>query len=402
MSGTVAGATDERTNRLLRVGGGPAQTEGPPSPAAALTRAGPPDDGRRGAPRLTVAPSLASARCWDAFAQACDASFWSSRGGAWMWQFKLHARFRLRFFDLILTMPTGERCKIGQCAVGLGPRLRVIADGLTLKPDYADLWPVAMESLLGHLGPGRYVYGSFWSTEVPRHRAILRLPHTRVVAVRRLVVEAIDLKRAERWSDFLGRVSRNIVRNARGFHQAHADRRFIVRHGVGCLTLLPKAIRLRRRMYDRKRIAFSQTRAVVSYVMRSLLLRRYVLMRVTVAGRRVLASAGTVAFGESVSFLDGASAPTPAGAGWDVLLHAIEDAHRSGRTRFQLGYTDVTDEFDGGDWVSPVRYRRDCRARAIETSLFAFDFAVEGAGDRSIPPVLLERTDPCWTGEARA
>lgn len=401
MIGLVADGTFGRVIRHLRAGG--PTLAGPISAQAPLKRArAGPEDGRPwGAPRLTVAPSPVSAQDWDAFAQACDASFWSSWGGAWMWQLKLHARFRLQRFDLLLTTPTGERRKIGQCAVGLGTRLRVVSDGLVVRPEYAHLWPAALESLLRHLGPGRYVYGSYWSLEPPRHQAILGLPDIRVVAVRRLVVESVDLPERGQWPDFLRRISRNVVRNARSFSQAHAERRFIDRHGAGCLMLLPAMIRLRARMYDRKNVAFSRTRAVVNYVLRSLLLRPYGSMRVTAVGRRLLAAAGTVAFGRSVFFLDGASASHPAGAGWDVLLHVIEDAHRSGRTRFLLGYTDVPEAFDGRAWESPVRYRRDCRAQGIETSLFAFDFAVEGGGDRTIPPILLERTDPFWTAEAR-
>ncbi|WP_342152762.1 hypothetical protein [Methylorubrum sp. SB2] len=398
MIGTVADEAYGRVIRLLRAGG-PPFAEAPLKPAAAPARAGP--DDARPPERLTVVPSTASAPEWDAFAQGCDASFWSSWGGAWMWQLKLHAVFRLRRFDLILTMPTGERRKIGQCAVGVGRRLRVVSDGLVLRPEHADLWPAAMEALLRHLGPGRTVYGSFWSLEPPRHAAITALPDIRVVAVRRLVVEAVDLRPAEPWPDFLRRISRNVVRNAKSFGQAHAGRRFIERHGARCLTLLPAMIGLRARMYDRKQVGFSRTRAVVNYALRGLLLRPYVAMRVSVVGRRPLAAAGTVAFGPSVAFLDGASASHPAGAGWDVLLRVMEDSHRAGRARFLLGYTDVPEDYAGPAWESPVRYRRDCRARGIETSLFAFDYAVAGGGDRTLPPILFERTDPCWTGEAR-
>jgi len=399
MFGMVADGAGGRVIRL-RWTDDAASVGAPPRPSAAPARAGPDDAVPRDAPCLTVAPSPASARDWDAFAEGCDASFWSSWGGAWMWQLKLHIWFRLRRFDLMLTTPKGERRKIGQCAVGVGTRLRVVSDGLVLQPEYAHLWPAAMEALLGHLGPGRTVYGSFWSLEPPRHRAILDLPDIRVVAVRRLVVEAIDLRPDEPWPDFLRRISRNVVRNAKSFGQAHADRLFITRHGAGCLSLLPAMIRLRGRMYDRKRLGFSRTRAVANHVLRSLLLRPYVSMRVTTVGRRRLAALGTVAFGSSVAFLDGASAPSPAGAGWDILLHTIEEAHRTRRARFLLGYTDVPEDYAAEVWESPVRYRRDCRARAVETSLFVFDYALDEADDRPLPPLLFERTDPCWTGTA--
>ncbi|WP_187371456.1 hypothetical protein [Methylobacterium oryzihabitans] len=346
---------------------------------------------------VTVVPSAATPAEWDRFAQDCDASFWGASGGMRMWQLKLHGLFRLRRLDVVLARG-GERRKIGQCAVGVGLRLRVFSDGLQLRPGDAALWPAAMRAVIDALGPGRYVYGSFWSLEAPRERALAALPGVTLVAARPLAVEAVEFGRFATWDECLRAVSRNVVRNARKARAAEPPPVLHQRAGLRALGLLPALLRLRGSMYGRKAVPFSRARAAATYLLRCGLLGRRAGAALLCADGAPLAAAGTVGFGRNLFYLDGGSSEVRPGAGWYLLLHLMQQwqaAHPGGR--FVMGYTDLAAEMPPDGWVSPVRYRQDCRVTATRTSIVAFDVGGPAPGG-AIPALLLDRTLPCWTG----
>ncbi|WP_019904397.1 hypothetical protein [Methylobacterium sp. 77] len=344
---------------------------------------------------IKVVPFMGSTEDWERFAQACDASFWCAGGGMRMWQMKLHSLFHLRRFEVFAVRRGAGECKIGQCAVGIGPRIKAFSDGLHLLPAFAPLWPKAMKAVLDTLGPGRYVYGSFWSTEEPRERMLEAMTGVELVASRPLAVEAVDFARWPQWDDFLKTISKNVLRNARKSSVTEMP----ARSGAEAVLSLPVALGLRGTMYNRKSIAFSQSWAAAGYVLRCLMLHRHVSTTIAYGDRAPLATAGTVAFGRNVYYLDGGSREDCAGAGWALILHLLKSLHDAQpRGRFLLGYTDLAAGFSESEWTSPVRYRRDCRATATETSIVAFDVGGRKAGGAAIPELLLQRTIPCWTG----
>ena len=350
--------------------------------------------------RVDVVPTTATRGQWDAFAQECGSSFWSARRGHRMWQWKFHARYRTRLLDILVTRG-GERYKVGQCAVGIGRRFRVFSDGLQLRRGYETVWPSAMAGVLAELGPGRYVYGSFWSTEPPREAALAGLHCVETVMSRPLAVEVVELGRWPCWDAYAKAVSKNIIRNIRKASAQNPGLAHSVRNGLQSLGHIPLLLPLRASMYARKSIWFSGTRAFGNYVLRVLSLRRYVATHVAWSGRTPVAAISTVSFGGNLYYTDGGSSRALPGGGWTLVMRVLENHWRATPTgRFMLGYTDLVADFPEGRWISPVPYRQDCRVSAIRTSIVVFDYALASSAPRPVPNLLLERTVPAFEGIA--
>ena len=348
--------------------------------------------------RVDVVPTTATRAQWDAFAQECGSSFWSARRGHRMWQWKFHARYRTRLLDILVTRG-GERYKVGQCAVGIGRRFRVFSDGIQLRRGYETVWQAAMAGVLAELGPGRYVYGSFWSTEPPREAGLAGLHCVETVMSRPLAVEVVELGRWPCWEAYAKAVSKNIIRNIRKASAHTPGLAHSVRNGVRSLGHIPLLLPLRASMYARKSVWFSGTRAFGNYVLRLVSLRRYVATHVAWSGRTPVAAISTVSFGGNLYYTDGGSSRALPGGGWTLVMRVLEDHWRATPTgRFMLGYSDLVADFPEGQWVSPVRYRQDCRVSAIRTSIVVFDYRLAGSAPRPIPNLLFERTVPAFEG----
>jgi hypothetical protein len=315
-----------------------------------------------------------------------------------MWQWKFHARYRTRLLDILVTRGD-ERYKVGQCAVGIGRRFRVFSDGLQLRRGYETVWPSAMAGVLAELGPGRYVYGSFWSTEPPREVGLAQLHSVKTVMSRPLAVEVVELGRWPCWEAYAKAVSKNIIRNIRKASAQNPGLAHSVRNGLQSLGHIPLLLPLRASMYARKSIWFSGTRALANYALRVISLRRYVATHVAWSGRTPVAAISTVSFGGNLYYMDGGSSRALPGGGWTLVMRVLENHWRATPTgRFMLGYSDLVADFPAGKWISPVRYRQDCRVSAIRTSIVVFDYRLASSAQRPIPDLLLERTVPAFEG----
>ena len=116
-------------------------------------------------------------------------------------------------------------------------------------------------------------------------------------------------------------------------------------------------------------------------------------------GRTPVAAISTVSFGGNLYYTAGGSSRALPGAGWALVMRVLQDHWRATPTgRFMLGYTDLVADFPEGQWISPVRYRQDCRVSAIRTSIVVFDFGLASSAQRPIPDLLLERTVPAFEG----
>jgi hypothetical protein len=219
------------------------------------------------------------------------------------------------------------------------------------------------------------------------------------VISRPLAVEVVELGRWLSWEDYAKAVSKNIARNVRKASAHSKGLAVSARNGLRSLSHIPLLLPLRKSMYARKSISFSGTRGFGNYLLRVLSLRRNVATHVAWSGRTPVAAIGTVAFGANLYYTDGASSRALPGAGWVLLMRVLEEHWRAMPTgRFMLGYTDLTGDFPKGRWVSPVRYRQDCRVSAIKTSVVVFDYGFDSSAARPIPDLLLERTVPAFDG----
>jgi hypothetical protein len=216
---------------------------------------------------------------------------------------------------------------------------------------------------------------------------------------RPLAVEVVEFGRWPCWEAYAKAVSKNIIRNIRKASAQNPGLAHSVRNGLRSLGHIPLLLPLRASMYARKSIWFSGTRAFGNYVLRVISLRRYVATHVAWSGRTPVAAISTVSFGGNLYYTDGGSSRALPGAGWALLMRVLQDHWRATPTgRFMLGYTDLVADFTEGQWISPVRYRQDCRVSAIRTSIVVFDYRLSSPAPRPIPNLLLERTVPAFEG----
>ena len=326
-------------------------------------------------PLVRARPSRATAAEWDAFAQRCGASFRGSWRGAWAWQFEAHWWFRLRRFDLV----DAEGRKAGQCAVGVGRRWRVFADGVQLLGDDGELWPMAMAAVLRQLGRGRYVYGSEWSVEPPRQDALLTLIGVAVNEVRPTGVDVIDFRRWPTVEQYRRGVSENVRRNSNKAARAYPDLAVVDVAGAAAWRAYAAAAVLRRDLFRRKHVARGTVGMVARSAARIASLRRYTRLTTLTAGGRLLSYHVGVNFGPLACYLEGATAADADGAAWHLLLRMIERAFAAtgGQGRFVMGSDDGSQ--DGvAAWEGLRRSRRQCCAERVETSVVRFRYDPAG------------------------
>jgi hypothetical protein len=329
----------------------------------------PPRTSRAG---LAIEPDRSSdEESWNHFAAACGSSFRSSYRGASAWQLDCHPLHRMRRYSLWLEQRRG-RLRIGQAAIGCGPKLRVFADGLQLLPEHAGLWSEAMSCVLTQAGPGRYHYGSAWSLEPPRERECAALDGVTLTRVQPITMYAVDFARWPTWEAYLREVSSNARRNAKKAEKLHARLRVEMTHGLRMLRAAPQLLGLRRGLYARKQIPFSMLESATRLLLRASVMRENAFIALARIDEQPISAFGGVIFGENTYFVDAGSVQEDQGAYWYLMLRMLEDAYRRApRGRF------VTGAYYESTPVSSVLdfFRYQCRAEGHPTSEFEFTYA---------------------------
>jgi hypothetical protein len=308
---------------------------------------------------------------WDSFAMACEASYRGLHAWIKFRQLRSHIFFRDIRYGIFLLGEGGAQTKIGQFAIGIGPRNRIFADGLQLLPEYTGLWVPCMQAVLNKLGPGQYLYGSDWSLEPPRENQLAALQGVTVTHVDRHMVEAVDLARWGSWSEYERSISTNVRRNIKKAREKYENTYLEIRRGIDALVYTAQIVYSRSKMLSRKMLSLDLAGIVKNHLMRSTCLPDYTYTAILRANGKILATLGGAEVGRHAYYFDGGTNQTD-GSGWLLMMSLIEDfykRHPNGRFVMGSSYRD-DDQIDG--WNSSARYRRDARVSGFPTSVVTF------------------------------
>ena len=328
------------------------------------------------------------------------------RCGYWAaltWQLEHHHYFRLRRLELFVRDRSDER-KIGQCAVGVGRRVRVFGDRLMLEPSAQALWPAAMTAIVEQLGDGTYVYGSEWSLEPPRERDLARMAGVRVLDVAPTRVLTIDFTRWPNEQALVAAFSANVRRNVKKAERLHPALRLEWKGSLGGVARFVRGVLMRRSLFTRKGVERSTLAMALRSLVRLGSLRRYSDSVYAYNEDALLATYGGVNFGYTFAYLEGASEPTAHGAQWFLLVAVIRRAFATsgGRGRFVMGSDDGTKSGDA--WDGLRRSRAQVAAEPWPTSVVRFAFEARRSTAASPTPsvVSVERADPVLAASENA
>ena len=277
---------------------------------------------------------------------------------------------RLRYFELY-SEDSGS--KIGQCAISTERHQTIFLDGLQLLPEHEELWQPAMAALLSALGPGRYRYGSQWSTESPRDLDLTKIRDVTVERAEPIIVQAVDFSHWNSWDDYYRQVSNNARRNAKKAVSRHPDLQLKMRRGLSTLFDSPALTTLQRAIASRKQIPASFLRIAARFLFRTITMHKYAITAVVTAGGRTLAALSGIEFGESTYYLTGGSEADISGAAWHLMLALIRETHdrTHGSGKFLMG----TVEENGPGWINLARSREQCRVHDFPTAIVTFTYS---------------------------
>jgi hypothetical protein len=323
--------------------------------------------------RVRVELDRCTAEEWDRFAARCQASFRAASRAARAWQLDHHPFHHLRRYALWLERES-ERVRIGQYAIGFGPRRRVFADGIQLLPEYDSLWSGAMSAALAQTGPGVYHYGSRWSLEPPRESQCALISGVTIHQVQPITMYAVDFSRWPTWDAYLRQVSANARRNAKKAEKLQQQLHIGVRHGLHMLVYAPHLLRLRRGLYARKQVSFSTAANAARLLLRAAAMRKNAFIALASVHGKTISAFGGVVFGENTYFLDAGSLQEDNGVYWFLMLRMLQDAYaRAPSGRFVTGaYYENSPVSPGLDF-----FRYQCRAQGHPTSEFVFRYGSE-------------------------
>jgi hypothetical protein len=307
---------------------------------------------------------------WDALAQECGASFRCGYRASSGWQLDHHRVFRMQRYALWL-QGSDHREQIGQVAIGLGPRVRVFADGLQLRPQHAHRWREAMSAVLSAAGPGIYRYGSRWSLEPRRESECASIAGVRVERVQPITMYAVDFTRWRSWECYASALSENARRNIRKAEKLGDALNIDIRRGSEMLQLGRHLLQLRRGLYARKRIPFSMTTSALRLLLRAWALRDQAFIAVSRLNGEPVCAFGGIVFGDNTFFVDSGSIQEDRGSYWHLMSRMLRDAYeRAPHGRF------VTGAHYEGSPISPGLefFRHQCRAEGSPTSEFEFSY----------------------------
>jgi len=324
--------------------------------------------------QLLVREFVSTPAHWDKFAQEAGASFRCAYRATRAWQFEHHLFHRIQRLEVIAQGPDGG-VKIAQCAVGLGSRWRVFADGLQLLPSNASDWCAVMQAVMDHLGPGHYIYGSPWSLERCRADQFDMIQGVKITDIESSNLEFIDFTDWSSWEHYYSQVSKNVRRNV-----ARSERTGGAAH-INYGGKLLQLIRLQKLKYitlKRKNISGSFMGRLFRSIYRIFTLFEFTDLASYQSSEGTLAVYGEIRFGLNTFYLEGGSRKQNNGAAWHLLMVMIERAWREsqGRGAFVMG-SDDRSQAGSKAWDGLAQSRRQCRAKSLPISVVRFAFTGE-------------------------
>ncbi len=318
-------------------------------------------------------PSIEGRVGWDQFAQRSRATFRSAYRLGFIWQFRDHFSFSFRRFD-VLKNGLGPQFKIAQFAIGTGPHLKVFNDCIQILPGYEHEWAAIMRHILRYLGSGNYRYGSEWTTEPSRSSEIEAMVGCKITAVKKLEVYAVDFSDYPSWTSYHQALSKNARRNeAMGRRDESGG--LSTSYGLGSLLNGGYLLRLKIRMFRRKKLPLGLFRGLLALLIRHAIYSRYLFTAKFTRRRDVVSLYCGVLFGSNSYYLEGASISDPKGGAWLLLIAMLQQAYidTNGVGKCLLGPDDGTEK-DQTAWENLRRQRLQCRAVAHQTSLLSFTY----------------------------
>ena len=333
-----------------------------------------------GSLRFELRPSGAMPADWDKFAHCCNASFRSAFRAAFLWQVHHHIAFHLRRYDIFSWQKTSY-VKVGQFALGFGPTMRVFDGTLHLLPEYQQSWSAVMRIILKHLGPGRYIYGSDWTTEPSRAEELRRVLGVAVLQTKNIDLYAVDFSDYSTWLEYYKAISKNARRNEVASLQS-SNQVITCQSRIRYFRDSVFILFSKRDMFKKKGLKPKTIKFVMSTLTRYIVLRPYIFTSRNISGEKTLSAFLGVRFGKDLYYLEGASVEKPGGAAWHLLISMLRLAYEESRGSGKciLGPDDGS-ERDQIAWENLRRQRLQCVARPFPTSIVTFSYSDFDAGD---------------------
>ncbi|KAA0698297.1 hypothetical protein DTW90_15660 [Neorhizobium sp. P12A] len=253
--------------------------------------------------------------------------------------------------------------KVGQCAVLVGSSVRTFSDQIQLLPDYNYLWKDALLGVLENIGPGEYIYGSEWSTEIARDQDLACIDGLKIKNVRPVYLEVVEFETWPDWSSYWKSISSNARRNFNKINNTQEAERLKIYEAINGLKYTLALFRLKNATFLRKKIGNIIPLTLLRHVLRYAVLRKHIRSVVCRKDETVLGFATCVDVGRHIFYLEGGAEHAVAGVGWYTLLSAIRCAfdRTGGRGAFVMGPVD-DETLTQPEWSGLARSRLSCRA----------------------------------------
>jgi hypothetical protein len=306
---------------------------------------------------------------WDHFAHRCGGSYHGSK--AYIDANRLTHRVAIFEFSF-----GGE--KVAQCAIG-SPRFGkqfIFLDTLQVLPKAAQHWSAMMQIILRSLGPGRYRYGSSWTTLAGRHDDLQALIGVTVLHAEHYYVQAVDFAMWPDWQSYFRAISTNAKRNAAKALKTDPQVGIEWLTGLNALRRSRQMITMRQNMFHRKKVRWLFSEWSAQLLRRVVMLRSYGVTAWVRHQERLTAFAFGVRFGDKFYYTDGASVQGNGGSAWYLLIELLrrtQQEHPQGQ--FVMGYNPVIPFSDVEGWSNVLRQREQCKVRNFPTSVVKFVFA---------------------------
>jgi hypothetical protein len=323
--------------------------------------------------KVLVKKSNSNPEEWDLFAASCDASYRCLYRANLFYLFASGAIY-IRRFDFFIQNERGL-LKIGQCAVLVGSTVRTFSDQIQLLPDYNYLWKDALLGILDNLGPGEYIYGSEWSTEIARDQDLACIDGLKIKRVRPIYLEVVEFETWPDWDSYWKSISSNARRNFNKVNNKEEGERLTISENIARIKYIYALLRLKNATFIRKKIGNMIPLTLMRHILRYAVLRKNIRSVVCRKGPVVLGFATCVDVGRHIFYLEGGAERAVAGVGWYTLLNAIRYAfdRTGGRGAFVMGPVD-DETLTQAAWSGLARSRLSCRATRRRQAMINFQW----------------------------
>jgi hypothetical protein len=238
------------------------------------------------------------------------------------------------------------------------------------------MWKDALVAILNNLGPGKYVYGSEWSTEVARDRELQGITGLTIKKVRPLFLEVVEFESWPDWDSYWHSISANARRNYNKIKKGLESSEIIISDEAYRIKDTIDVLSIKRTMFERKKLSRMISLTLMRHAFRYALLKKNIRSTICRKGLIILGFATCIDVGKHIFYLEGGSQQAVAGVGWYTLLNTIHDAFdRTGGTgAFVMGPVEEETLAKAG-WSGLARSRESCRATKREQATVTFQWA---------------------------